>query len=242
MILSRTMREVDYKDLEAEGLVVKEIHDTIEMWNAELHPHRMWEYTLAQKALKTVFGNRQGLIVSDHGCGAGYMSPILYWFGHHVRMYECWQPRFGTNKEFALEQMRRVGEHRGYLGGSYEMRERPLGELVEEDGGVDAAFCISTLEHIRDYQKAFRDLLSTVKLDGLVGITTDFAEDEEDHYAFHQLRAGKMFNIETYSELQAIAEGMGFELIGRDTDWTWEESCRLVMDYGFASMALVRVN
>jgi 2-polyprenyl-3-methyl-5-hydroxy-6-metoxy-1,4-benzoquinol methylase len=173
MIFSRTMKEKDYDEMVPEGQVIQDIHAAIKMWYDAQHKARLWEYALAQKVLKEVFGDKKGLTVSDHGCGAGYMSPILYWLGHRVWMYECWT--FGNEEAFAMEQMRRVGLHRASLGGTYEMRNRPLCNLVDADRGVDAAFCISTLEHIGEYQKAFRDLLSTVKPGGLVFLTTDFA-------------------------------------------------------------------
>lgn len=247
MIFSRTMRESDYPELASEGALIQEVHSAIKMWNDKQHKHRLWEYALALKALETVFPKycrdadspwQVRLVTSDHGCVAGYMSPLLLWLGCNVQMYECWS--FGSEEGFMLEQMRRVAEKRGVLAGYYEMRHRPLCELVEEDKGVDAAFCISTLEHIGEYQKAFRDLLSTVKKGGLVFLTTDFAEDEEDHYMYNYLRAGKMFNRTTYEELREIGEEMGFDLLN-GADWNWYPECRLVNDYGFASLAMRRM-
>jgi SAM-dependent methyltransferase len=249
MILSRTMRESDYKELEEEGKVILEIQKAIGMWYEYQHHHRVWEYSLAQKALKAVHGDRKHLLVSDQGCGAGYMGPILLWLGHNVLLYEHWG--HGSNNldlsEYMLEQMRRVALHRSEIAGYYELRNRPLGQMVEEDRGVDAAFCISTLEHIRDYQKAFRDFLSTVKVGGLAFVTTDFADKEEDNYACSSLRAGKMFTVRTYRELWQIGIEMGFRTVDSSTehrgdisDWCWGVENRLVMDYGFASLALRR--
>jgi 2-polyprenyl-3-methyl-5-hydroxy-6-metoxy-1,4-benzoquinol methylase len=239
MILSRVMREKDYDELKDEGRVITELHDEINMWHDTQHHHRLWEYALAQKALKGVYGDygsKIGLRVADFGCGAGYLSPILYKLGHHVFMYDCWT--FPNQEEFAMEQMRRIEP----TGGSYEMRNRSLGSLVEEDKGMDAAFCISTLEHIKDYRKAFRDLLSTVKPRGLVFLTTDFGTHETDDYKWANLRAGKMFTADTYNELYAIARGLNFATVQGAADWKWDESCRLVSDYGFASMALWRLS
>lgn len=240
MILSRTMKESDYPEMEAEGKVIQDVHAAIQMWNEHQHKHRLWEYALAQKALKTVFGNKKGLLISDHGCGAGYLSPVLYWLGHNVVMYECWT--FGNEEAYMLEQMRRVYQHRVNLNGSYEMRNRPLCELIDADRGFDVAFCISTLEHIGEYQRAFKDLLSTVKKGGLVFLTTDFAEDEVDHYQYAYLRAGKMFNFDTYKELIELGKQDGFELVGGTHDLEWSEKCRLTNDYGFGSLALVKEN
>lgn len=237
MILSRTMRESDYDELKEEGQVIQDVHASIQMWNDKQHHHRLWEYALAQKALKMAFPEEKQLTVSDHGCGCGYLGPLMLWLGHNVLLYECWT--FGNEESFMMEQMHRVALARGAKAGIYAMYHRPLCELVAEDCGVDAAFCISTLEHIGEYQKAFRDLLSTVKPGGLVFLTTDFAEDEQDHYQYNFLRAGKMFNRDTYEELRVIGESMGFELLGGN-DWNWYPQCRLVNDYGFASLAMTR--
>lgn len=239
MNLSRIMKNEDYKELEEEGKIILEIQSAIQMWYPQQHQHRLWEYAMAQKALKLWFGERKHLTVSDHGCGAGYLSPILYWLGNHVLMYECWS--MGDQEQYAMEQMRKVGWFRGNFGGSYELRTRPLGELTVSDKGVDAAFCISTLEHIKDYRKAFVDLLGTVKKDGLVFLTTDFAEDEQDHYFCAPVRAGKMFTKKVYEELLHLAKSVGFALLNEgEPEWDWREENRLVFDYGFASMALRR--
>ena len=241
MIFSRTMREGDYEQLRDEGALIREIHEAIHMWYPAQHHHRLWEYSLALKVLKYNFGEvlaTEGhLTVSDHGCGAGYLSPMMYWLGHRVKMYECWS--FGNEEKYMMDQLNGVKEARGEKAGTYEMLNRPLGGLVEEDKGVDAAFCISTLEHIRDYQKAFWDLISTVKKGGIVFMTTDFAEDEVDHYAHSGLRAGRMFTRDTYEGLRKLAEYEGFELI-LGADWNWHPACRLVNDYGFASLAMRR--
>lgn len=240
MILSRIMREQDYPELEEEGKVVTAVHDAIQMWNPAQHKHRLWEYTMAVKALRQVFGDQVGLEVTDHGCGAGYLSPMLSWLGYRVTMYEVWV--YGNEEPYMMEQMRRVAVARNGKAGLYRMVNRPLCELVEEDRGFDASFCISTLEHIGEYQRAFRDLLQTVKVGGLVFLTTDFGEHETDDYQFSYLRAGKMFTQETYRELLGIAQGMGFELLGGPSscEWKWDEECRIVYGYGFGSMALLR--
>lgn len=240
MICSRTMKESDYAELVDEGNTIMDIQGAIQMWNPAQHRHRLWEYALAQKALKEVYGERYGLHVSDHGCGAGYLSPILFWLGHHVYMYECWA--MGNEETFALEQMRRVAGKRPNLTGSYQLRSTPLanGTLSSEDMDMDAAFCISTIEHIGEYQKAWTELLSTVGPGGLAFITSDFAEDEVDHYAYSYLRAGKMFTKDTYQELISIGEQQGFHLLGGKHELTWGEENRLVNDYGFGALAMKR--
>lgn len=155
MILSRTMREADYDELKDEGQVIVDVHNAIKMWNDKQHHHRLWEYALAQKALKTVFGDRKGLLVTDHGCGAGYLSPILYWLGHHVWMYECWT--FGSEEDFLLEQMRRVG-----------LVKASLGERMRCGGIRCANLLTRTVEWMRPF--VYRHLSTLANIKGLFGI------------------------------------------------------------------------
>jgi ubiquinone/menaquinone biosynthesis C-methylase UbiE len=239
MLLSKLIKNEDYNEMVEEGKVITDVHKAISMWHPEQHHHRLWEYALAQKALTHLFGTKKGLKVSDHGCGTGFLSPILCWLGHNVWMYDCWGGAFKNQEEYALEQMRQVKLH-SPESGTYEMRNSPLGKLTDKDRFVDAAFCVSVLEHIRDYQTAFRDLLSTVKPGGLVFLTTDFGDHEQDDYNCREVRAGKMFTGRTYDELFAIGQQEGFSLLGGCADWCWSEANRLVMGYGFGSMALVR--
>jgi ubiquinone/menaquinone biosynthesis C-methylase UbiE len=236
MIFSKTMNENDYPEFVAEGQVLITVRETIQMWLAAQHKHRLWEYALAQKVLKEVFGDKNGLRVCDVGCAGSFLAPILYWLGNHVVMYDIWS--MGNYHDFTMEQMRKVAQHRRE--GSYEFKERGLGGMQQDDRDFDAAFCVSTIEHIAKYQEAFVDLLDMVKPGGLVFLTSDFAEDEEDHYQYSYLRAGKMFTKKTYEELIEIGKNKGFHLLGGKHDLTWGEENRLVNDYGFGALALVR--
>lgn len=237
MILSRTLRESDYSDLVAEGQVIKTVHDKIQIWLEAQHKHRLWEYALAQKALKEVRGDKKGLRICDVGCAGSFLAPVLYWLGNEVVMYDIWS--MGNYHQFTMEQMRRVAQL-GEPVGSYEFKERGLGGMQEDDRDFDAAFCISTIEHIVEYQAAFKDLLDMVKPGGLMFLTSDFAEDEVDHYQYSYLRAGKMFTKDTYQELISIGEQQGFHLLGGKHELTWGEENRLVNDYGFGALAMKR--
>jgi hypothetical protein len=238
MILTRTMKELDYECLKTEGEMLVEVQKAIQMWYPPQHKHRLWEYTMALKALRAIYPQQQKLSVSDMGCAGSFLSPMMAWYGHNVSMYEIWQ--FGDLREYTMEQMTRVHGIKGSEAGSYKLHNRGMCGLLDEDRGLDVAFCISTLEHIPNYQAAWIDLLNTVKLGGLVFITTDFAEDETDHYQYNYLRAGKMFNWNTYMELITIGKERGFSLLGNGHDLYWSEACRLVHDYGFGSLAMVK--
>src|SRR5580765_5022085 len=103
MIYSKSMRQDDYLKLVEEQIVIKKIVDTIGMWYPYQHQHRVWEYAMALAAFRKVFPEQNELLVtSDHGCGAGFMAPILYWLGNTVRLYECWT--MGDASEYMLRQ------------------------------------------------------------------------------------------------------------------------------------------
>jgi len=245
MILSKVMRETDYPKLNKESQTINKMRSAGVAWFAPQHWHRMWEYSMALKALRTVFVDRNELLVSDVGCACSFLSPLLIWLGHNVRMYEVWQHEFviaGINmRSFTIEQAevarnaRPDGEK-----GSYVLINKGMESLDPEDGELDAAFSISTLEHITDWRTAFTKFLGTVKPGGLAFMTCDYGDHAEDDYEHAGLRAGQMFTQEAMKEMQGIGETMGFSLVGGTSDWDWSDDCRLVSDYGFASIALQR--
>lgn len=236
MILSRTMRTEDYDELQDEIQLIEQVRQKIGMWHPDQHPARMWEYALALKAFHTVYGyNNVGRLTADMGCGMGFMGPLLLWTGQFVDLYEL-----STVSAYMKEQMRLIPQRQTFSAGSYRFHCRGLGQLLPEDRDKDAVFCISVLEHIRDRDVAFADLLNCVAEGGLLFLTTDFAEDETDHYQHANVRAGKMFTAHTYRNFIKTAGMMGFKLVGGECDYSWSNKQRLVFDYGFASLALVR--
>ena len=220
--ISRTMRWSDYQELHWESNYVDIVQQMAGPRHSHQHQHRQWEYAMMLHAYGRWFwdhGRSGRLMVGDFGCGVGLSPSIMMSIGNHVTCYEPWVR--GNEEKFQLDALastQRKLDHERY----------------------DVALCISTLGHISEYQQAWIDLLKTVRPGGLVFITTDFAEDEEDHYQLAYLRAGKMFTSKTYSELMDVAYDMGFTLHNGDMDYSWSEENRLVNDYGFASLAMVR--
>lgn len=241
MILSRTMRLADYDEMGFDRIRVDQTVEVMGGWDPIQHPHRNWEYALASKAFDTWFGDRNRLRVADFGCGIGLTGALMLRLQavDFVGMYEIWM--HGDEEQKAIAQMEKAQKS---LAGPkmWQMIRRGLGGLTSADRDYDVAFCISTLEHIRNYQDAFRDMCRSVLAGGMLMLTTDFADSEVDRYEHAGLRAGKMFTKRTYEELAEIGNGLGFTLLGGESDWVWDESCRLVLSYGFASLVLVRNN
>lgn len=243
---SKTMRMSDFADLGGELEVVENVLAMLNGGDKAQHPLRKWEYAMALKAFRYWDKNRSTAMmarVSDHGCCTGMLAPMMYWMGHDVRMYEVWA--WGDQQNFATWQMEKMREAQGC--GTYRWINKPLGQLTEDDRGVDVAFCISTIEHISGFEHAFRQMCDTVDPGGMIFITSDSAEDEHDHYIANNVRAGTMFNKTVYEKLAGWGREMGFELMGGTADWSWDESCRLIpapgmgpTAYGFACMAMER--
>lgn len=253
--LSKTMRLTDFGELTEELTMVDHVLEMLSGGDKAQHPLRRWEYAMALLAFKAKFGEvRDGLPplkVADHGCCTGMFAPMMLWLGCKVRMYEVWA--WGNQEEYALQQMeiaKAAGAAKFGPGwaGNYRMIHRPLSGLTKEDRGVDAAYCISTMEHIPNYEEAFRDMCRTVKPEGMLFMTSDSAESENDHYIAANVRGGRMFNRDVYTRLVGWGREEGFELLGGLADWGWDESCRLLPTasagpngYGFASLAMEKV-
>lgn len=237
LTFSKTMALQDYDELKNEDVFIAGAREAVPTWHKDLHPHRLWEYCMALAAMGYVFGDVTDLSVSDWGYGTGFLSPLLLLKGHRVLMYETWQ--FGDECSFAKTQMEKAADYRRRTFGSYPPWAMLDADKVEDEQ-VDACFCLSTLEHVADYEMLYVRLLKSVRKGGLLFITTDFAEDSQDHYQNAGLRAGRMFTAQTYEGLLALALRQGFELIGDGADWSWSEDNRLVADYGFASLAVKR--
>lgn len=250
--LSKTMRMEDFQLLVPELLIVDRILAMLGGGDKAQHPLRRWEYAMALRAYMIWLGidrtpetggwGGMPVKVSDHGCCTGMLAPMMFWLGNEVWMYEVWS--WGNQEEMALRQMEQVKSQAARGGGPYKMINRPLGQLTEEDGGVDVAFCISTMEHIPNFEHAFKQYCATVNPGGMLFMTTDSAQDENDHYIANNVRAGTMFNKGIYEKLAGWAREQGFELLGGESDWSWDNSCQLIPSpfvvggYGFACLSM----
>lgn len=240
---SKVMKLEDTIDLPGHLERVETVVKTLGGWDPVQHPHRRWEYTMMLYAYDAWYKTSDLLglrcKIADVGCGIGLSPAIMLDNENEVTMYEPWV--YGDESAKALSQARAMVQRFGTYAPRFRMLGRPLCEMTSEDHeAYDIAFCISTLEHIGEYARAWRDLLDMVAPGGLVFITSDFAEDEVDHYRHANLRAGRMFTGKIYDELFRIGQEKGFSLLGGVADWVWSEKCRLVNDYGFASLAMVR--
>lgn len=250
MVTSKVMRLEDYEELKEEALFVEGVVTACGGWQPEQHQHRHWEYYLLEKVycqwlcnypplVNDTFSADARLKVADVGGCIGLPTPMMLSHSCDVVMYEPW-----VHGDWSAKFWHQVSTFKNNTGNRNEvtLKNTPLCEMKEEDKfEYDIALCVSTLEHIGEWKKAWFDLLTMVKPNGLVFITSDFAEHEEDNYQYAYLRAGRMFIENIYEELIQVGTSCGFTLLD-GKDYAWSEECRLVNDYGFASLAMVRTH
>lgn len=247
--LSRVMRMSDFEVLAPQLATVDKVLGMLNGGDKAQHPLRRWEYALALAAFQNWAEERNldvcSLKVADHGCCTGMLAPTMFMMGHDVTMYEIWA--WGNQQDFAtwqMEQMRTINQDLATIEkakvGNYRWANRPLNQLLDEDRNFDVVFCISTIEHIHNHEIAFRDLCHCVGPKGMLFITSDFAGRPGWGFVADGVRPDGMFCAQTYERLAEIGREEGLELIGAESLWSWDESCRLVNDYGFASLAMKR--
>ena len=98
------------------------------------------------------------------------------------------------------------------------------------DEQFDAVVCTSVIEHVEEHERFFQKLLSFVKPNGILVLTTDFYPTSKRFSPDH---------LRTYSEddLMAYAKSAdGFTLFGGKADYTYWGN--FVYDYTFASLVL----
>lgn len=245
---SRVMRASDYELFPECGQTVDDVQALAGPVHPHQHPHRRWEYMMMVAAFNFWLSRKERsdtYNVGDFGCGIGLSPAIMLYLNNDVTMYEPWT--FGNEDEFQLRQMNNIGQYMAKVqdrSAMYAMIHRALGELMPEadHNRYDVALCISTIEHIKNYLTAFEDMCRTVKPGGMMFLTMDFCTDPVDHYQHAPLRGGVMPTARYMETLQNVAWNFGFRLLGEESSWDWDESCRLVHDYGFASLALEKTS
>lgn len=256
--LSRTMRPWDYNGINMveEVRMVREVQSWVVPPHPFQHTHRTWEQALAWKAVKAWADISKrplntDITVSDWGAGVGMFPAMLVSVGVCVDMFENWKPMYrmttraeGDESNFVHRQVSQILEHTPkQASGRYHLLSSPmLGELDETWWKkYDISLCISTLEHIANWEESFDQLCKTVKPGGLLFLTMDFADDgwQDGAYIGVECRS-KMFNKFWMHWLAGLAKSLGFDWLGGEPDWAWSEDMRMVNNYGFASLVMVR--
>jgi hypothetical protein len=184
------------------------------LWHPALNKDALWEYAMAARSLREVFGHRRGLRVMDYGYSLG-LSPLLLWMGHEVTLYEV-SRRPSYEENWVLEHLRRVKERRTVCAGCVNIWPRPPAGIfkLDEEKKFDAVFSTSTLNRLGKPVKSFVELLAMVRKGGLLFVTTS-EEDREPKI--------REFTREKYETLVQAGLMSNFKIVGGLTQWEWEQ-------------------
>lgn len=197
----------------------------------EWHPHRFWEYASILQQFEELNVPRDAEVI-DIGAGASFFDPYL------ARMYPllcCTDSmKYGDVTEMVTAQRK-----------AYDV-SLPLYDLLLEDmsegraygwGGAtdkfDVTMCISTIEHVDDHDRAFRELVRITKPGGLIFITSDYFRD------LPQWEASPSRHLQVTPYMQAyvesIPEKFGLDFVGT-TDLEYRGD--FVHSYSFVNICL----
>lgn len=141
----------------------------------EWHEHRLWEYASVMQQLEGLSVPQDAEMI-DIGAGASFFDPYLAL--RYPRLCCTDSMKYGDVTQMVTAQRAHYG-----VG-------LPLYDLMLEDmsarqdigwGGAtdkfDVTMCISTIEHVDDHDKAFRELVRITKPGGHIFITSDYFRD-----------------------------------------------------------------
>lgn len=221
MIFSKTLLLSDYKDDTFYGH--KYFTYLTNSWSGLIpyrfeHKHRIWEYGLALQLIQKF--NIDSIL--DVGGGGSLLSPGLASQGYSVT-----QVNTSDDSSFVTKQS--------------EILEKPITYFQKDfldftsRTKYDAVVCTSVIEHVSEDIKFFTRLLTKVKKNGILFLTTDFSPSGQRHSESHL----RTYNEKSLNQLISIGNKKGFTLYKNESDYSKFE--QNVYNYTFCSLALQNV-
>ena len=142
------------------------------------HQHRTWEYANVLRQLEHFgpkrFGEDPPMYVLDTGAGGSSLAPLLATKGYRVIVTDSMA--YGDIVEaFIKPQCEALDLHIPVI-------TEPVERMpIVPDGLIDVTMCISVIEHVgaEVFEQALKELWRVTKPGGLIFITSDFFECQE---------------------------------------------------------------
>lgn len=190
---------------------------TYTSWGTE---YRKWEYGMALTALR----KNKAEHVMDVGGGSSMLAASMRWLDLDVVVIDP-----DDYNDMFERQRERIGKYFSFQQIDFS--------AVHNDVPFDAVTCISTIEHVQDDTAFFLKLLSHVKKNGILFLTTDFHPERLAPVHPMHLRT---YNAEDMFRFVTLAQENGFKVYGEEPDYSNFEPLVYGL-YSFASLALKRV-
>ncbi len=200
----------------------------------EWHEHRLWEYGSILQQLSDLQVPHDCELI-DVGAGASFFDPYLAFY--YPKLCCTDSMKYGDVTSMVEAQRR-----------AYDVT-LPLYDLMLEDmsprpeigwGGAtdkfDVTMCISTIEHVDDHDRAFRELVRITKPGGYIFITSDYFRD----LAQWDVSPSRHLQVTPYMEAYVLSlpERFDVEFVG-ETDLTYRGDF-IHNAYSFCNIALRR--
>ena len=200
----------------------------------EWHPHRFWEYASILQQLEELMVPHNSQIV-DVGAGASFFDPYLALRYPHLCCTDSM--KYGDVTPMVQAQRDKYQVAMPLYDLLLEdMTSRPDLGWDGSDGRFDVTMCISTIEHVDDHDKAFRELVRITKPGGYIFITSDYFKSE----AHWWVSISKHLQVTPYTKefVLALPDKFGVEFVGHtDLDYLGD----FVHNYSFCNICLRKV-
>lgn len=195
-----------------------------EVPHREWHPHRLWEYGSIMQQLEHFETPHDAMLV-DVGAGGSFFDPMLAMRYSNLGVTD--DMIYGDVSSMIAMQRAAYGVQLPLLDTSMEhMPQIP-------DDRFDITMCISSIEHARDHDAAFRELVRITKPGGYVFITSDFFRDA----AHFEQSISRHLQVTPYTKdfVLALPDRFGIKFVGEtDLDYTGD----YVHNYSFCNICL----
>lgn len=197
----------------------------------EWHPHRFWEYASVLQQLHDLQVPR-GAEMIDLGAGASFFDPFL------AKLYPLLvcsdNMQYGDVEPMVAAQRAAYGVslHNWNL----DMMDMSAGATPgwgDATDKFDVTLCISSVEHVADHDKAFREMVRITKPGGLLMITSDYFRDL-DHF---EQSVSRHLQVTPYRPdyVATLPERFGLEFVGA-TDFDYRGD--FVHNYSFVNLCM----
>lgn len=226
LVFSKTLNPRDYDSLKHEVDLVHKTRDALKGSTFRFeHKHRAWEYGIAIKAIKSNWDNNKPITCLDVGGGGSVFSPALVNSSLNIDVHQI------DKKDWSSA----INKQESLIKGKIKFEKADLGSFHKQNKNLkfDVVAAISVIEHVSEDMKFFNQLLTHVKMGGLLILTTDFHKSGQKVFRGHL----KTYTERDMVEFIKIAQQQNFRPF-KEIKFDYSYNRAHVYSYNFASLIM----